>query len=200
MSVLFNLKNEFNDISSVLDVGCGYDSVLKDVLSDKIDVFSVGTDICFNDLIVSRQKKIHNGYVCADIKKLCFKEKSFDVVLCMHVIEHLERDMGYEVIKMFEKIAKKKIIMGIPNKARTPSYYIEEGELRTGHRSYWSAKNLSSLGYKVIPTDGIKCFENINARRAFRKFFLVRKMIQMQEIICKFFPEISVNFIAIKNF
>jgi len=49
-----------------------------------------------------------------DVRKLPFKQKSFDTVLCMEVIEHLEKEEAIRLIEDMEKIARKKIIITTP--------------------------------------------------------------------------------------
>jgi len=63
----------------------------------------------------SKKKQIHNEYILADLRKLEFKPKSFDAILCLEVIEHLTKEEGHDLIKKMEKWARKKIIITTPN-------------------------------------------------------------------------------------
>ena len=78
------LKKGLRDCSSVLDLGCGYDSPIQ-----HCDVtFSVGVDLFDPYLQESKKKAIHNEYIKADIRKVEFELESFDAIIAIEVLEH----------------------------------------------------------------------------------------------------------------
>lgn len=144
------LKKELSDCSTVLDLGCGYNSPIQYC---KVP-FSVGVELYEPYLEESKKKGIHSQYIKEDIGKVEFKPKSFDAILCSEVLEHLTKEDGYELIKKMEKWAKKKIIITTPN-----GYLLQDGYDNNPlqeHKSGWSVKELEKLGFKVYGINGWK--------------------------------------------
>ena len=102
---------DLNGHSSILDVGCGVDSLVRDN-----DVYSVGCDIHAPYLLESRDLKQHDGYVQCDLNEnLPFKDNSFDLALCADVVEHLEKEKGFNLLAELERVARKKVVVITPN-------------------------------------------------------------------------------------
>ena len=58
-----------------------------------------------------------NPDVLADVRKLPFKNNSFDCVLICEVLEHLPYSDFEKVLKKLSKIAKKRVVISVPNDA-----------------------------------------------------------------------------------
>jgi SAM-dependent methyltransferase len=72
----------------LLDAGCG-----NDELSVNIDVMGaerIGIDISLANIRSSKRVSKAADYVLADLTKLPFKDNSFNGVICINVIEHIE--------------------------------------------------------------------------------------------------------------
>jgi SAM-dependent methyltransferase len=137
------LKKELLGCSSVLDVGCGPNSRIQ--IADV--PFSVGVDLFEPYIQKSKEKKIHNKYIKADIREVEFKPDSFDAVICIDVLEHLTKEEGTELIKKMENWAKKKIIVFTPKGYRPQEQY--DDNLLQEHKSGWSRYELEEFGFKV---------------------------------------------------
>ena len=98
---VYVLKKELKDCQSVLDLGCGPDSPLQYCTNIK---HSIGVEAFQPYLDVSQKKNIHTEYINKNIGDLDFEEKSFDAVILMEVIEHMEETEGLDVIKKIEKM------------------------------------------------------------------------------------------------
>ena len=109
---VYVLKQELKDCESVLDLGCGPDSPLQYCSNVQ---HSVGVEAFQPYLEESKKKQIHSEYVSKKIGNLDFEENSFDAVIMLEVIEHLEEQEGLEVLKKLEKWARKKVIISTPN-------------------------------------------------------------------------------------
>ena len=97
-------------VQSLLDVGCGLATPTRD-----LDVpFKVGTDI-FGDYL--HKVKDCMVPVHCDAMNLgnLFREKSFDAVTCLDVVEHLEKEDGLKLKSMLEGISRKVVIFYTPN-------------------------------------------------------------------------------------
>jgi 2-polyprenyl-6-hydroxyphenyl methylase/3-demethylubiquinone-9 3-methyltransferase len=74
--------------SKILDMGCG-GGFLTHFLSQKGHE-TYGVDLSPSSLEIARKKDPKTHYLCADVTKLPFEDKSFDVVSAMDLLEHVE--------------------------------------------------------------------------------------------------------------
>ncbi|GAI94208.1 unnamed protein product, partial [marine sediment metagenome] len=81
------LKKELSDCETLLDLGCGRNSPVQYVSTP----YSLGTELFKPYLEESKGKRIHSEYIVADIRRIEFKENSFDAVLLLDVLEHLTK-------------------------------------------------------------------------------------------------------------
>src|SRR3989338_9256449 len=83
---------------TLLDVGCGSDSSIK-LFSHKLS--SVGIDAFMPSIEKSRKAKIHNSYKQMDALDIgkAFRESSFDCVIALDVIEHLDKKDSFRLIE-----------------------------------------------------------------------------------------------------
>lgn len=93
----FQKKNNLK----ILDVGCGTGIVLLEL--NKYGK-TVGIDVSINSLKFCRRRKIEN-ILLSEAQELPFKKESFDLVMALDVIEHLDYDI--QVMKEFKRICKK---------------------------------------------------------------------------------------------
>jgi len=94
---------------SCLDVGCGrgFFKVIQ-------DFYSVGCDIYQSSLIKAREKGYYDNLVRCDVRQLPFKPKSFDIAICVEVIEHLDKAGGIELLRQMEQIGSRQVIVMTP--------------------------------------------------------------------------------------
>ena len=89
--ILRAVLEESLDEHRVLDLGCGTGGILRDVLSESV---CVGVDR--NALALEICARNGAGHlVRGDLTELPFRSESFDAVLLMDVIEHLDDDAGF---------------------------------------------------------------------------------------------------------
>jgi len=93
------LERAIGDSRTVLDVGCGYPSPIR-TFSKKFH--SVGVDAFQPSIEKSRAEGIHNDYVNASVLEIGAKlnESSYDCVLACDLIEHLNKEDGWKLLKM----------------------------------------------------------------------------------------------------
>jgi len=108
----------------------------------------VGADIFQPYLIQSKELGIYSECVCCDIRLPPFKGGSFDIVICMAVLEHLKKEEGMNLIKDMECIARKQIIIDVP-KGTYEQHIARDGNPAQIHRSSWEPDDLKELGYTV---------------------------------------------------
>lgn len=138
-----------NEIISVLDVACGL-SLKSKFLPAQI---RVGVDI-FDEYFKHIESDVPYVVVKYDVRKLrdIFMPKSFDLVIACDIIEHLEKDESFDMIKQMEEIAKKAVIIENPHGFVPQNIDIlgYGGHDVQTHRSAWEKGDLEKLGYKVL--------------------------------------------------
>ncbi|MDD5037926.1 MAG: methyltransferase domain-containing protein [Dehalococcoidales bacterium] len=131
---------------TVLDVGCGKGEPMM-AINRHQHYLTVGIDVFEPYLRECRRQGIHHQYLLGDIRKLPFRDKSFDVVLCMEVLEHLERADGEKLLRDMERTARKQVLLTTPvGKYQQESF---EGNPHQEHKYIWSPDEMQALGYKV---------------------------------------------------
>ena len=131
---------------SILDVGCGKGEPMKFINRNK-SFYAVGLDVFKPYLRDCKKRGIHNDYILCDVKRLPLSERSFDVVLCTEVLEHLERRHGEELLQFMEKTARKQVIIATPVGEYKQLAY--DGNPYQEHRWVWSPTEINRFGYEV---------------------------------------------------
>lgn len=142
----------------ILDMGCGSGRHTGEASRFK-DIFVVGADMNFNDLIETRNRLnfIKNcgehgggkrGISAADITALPFKNNSFHHVICAEVLEHIPDDgqAALELIRVLKPGGS--LVISVPRFfpekicwALSKEYYNANG----GHVRIYKKKTISSL-------------------------------------------------------
>lgn len=161
---------ELKNCESLLDVGCGSNSPVQHF--SKNLKRSVGVDTFQPSIDQSKMKDIHNEYYMMNVLEMdkFFPEKSFDCVIATDLIEHLEKQDGFKLIEIMEKLAKKKVIIFTPNGFLEQKEY--DGNKYQVHLSGWDSGEMKKLGYRVIGINGWKFLRGEMASIRFRPKFL----------------------------
>ncbi len=96
------------DCSSILDVGCGDGRITNRLVS------KYGR-VCGLDSSEAALKHVESEKVLSGLDPLPFPDKSFDLVLCCEVLEHLPFETYPVALKELERVSKKYIIVSVPN-------------------------------------------------------------------------------------
>ncbi len=154
MNWLGNLiQKEINPDDTILDLGCGimigYDGLIcknilgtdiwkpyLNVIKDKVDTIEVGMSETFR-----------------------FMDNSYDVVICLDVIEHLDYDLAIKVLEECKRICRKKAIIYTPKEFKD-NHQDEDGAWGLGdnvfqnHLCLVDKQDLRSRGYTTKDHDG----------------------------------------------
>lgn len=135
-------------IKTILELGCGK-GAFGELINDKGEYRITGVDIFEPYLKVCRDGGKYEKVMKIDLtKKLPFKDKSFDMVVCLQTIEHLDEKAGLSLIKKMEIIAKKMVLITTPNGDCLQDEYDENKYQR--HLSAWIPLDFEKRGYQVF--------------------------------------------------
>ncbi|OGH11074.1 MAG: hypothetical protein A3B38_02715 [Candidatus Levybacteria bacterium RIFCSPLOWO2_01_FULL_36_13] len=149
----------FYQINSVLDVGCGEGFTMKKLKNAKIGKSWEGVE--YLDRAIEIGKKIHPDLkiIQGDIYSLPYKAKSFDLVVCTEVLEHLENPKN--ALLELIRVSKKYILLSVPNEPwfMLGNFLRGKNLSRFGndieHIQHWSSNSFE----KFVTLKGVKIIE-----------------------------------------
>ncbi len=190
------IEREVRGMNNLLDVGCGANSPVQ---TFNRNLYCVGVDAFEPSIEKSKLKKIHNEYLKLDVLKVGneFGDKSFDIVVALDLIEHLEKNDGLLLLDMMEKIASKKVII------YTPNGFLPQGDRESNpwqvHLSGWTVEEFEKRGYDVIGVNGIKSLRGEFAKVKNKPAFFWNLISDISELFVKTKPEKAFQLLAIKK-
>jgi len=135
------------EASSILDVGCGKGESFTAIVDQRQKHYTVGIDLFLPYLKIAKAKETHDDYLRCDVQSLPFRKNGIDTVICLEVIEHLEKKRALASIKAFEGVARFQAILSTPTGFYRQGEY--DGNPLQAHKSHWIPSELKNLGYKV---------------------------------------------------
>lgn len=108
--------------AKVLDAGCG-DGINMSVIENLLEQRGISADLTGTDYNSFRLKRAFDSgsypVLEADLRSLPFPSQSFDIVLCSHVLEHIEEDRC--ALGELSRIVKPEglVIIAVPNEGCT---------------------------------------------------------------------------------
>jgi ubiquinone/menaquinone biosynthesis C-methylase UbiE len=164
------IRRELNkEIRTILDVGCGQGLVGRYGIHHR-NMFMVGADIFEPDIKIARERGAYDEYIVCDARSLPFRAKSCDAVLCLELLEHLDKQEGLNLIRNVEAVAVRKVIISTP----VGFLNTDPGANRSGqdeanpyqdHKGGWGADELRTLGYRVYYNNYLHRLEKFLAAR-----------------------------------
>ncbi len=134
---------------NVLDVGCGEGYIASYIKSSFPEIDMVCSDISKECVKKARSACSNMGFAISDGRSLGFRSKSFDLVICLEVLEHLERPE--KVVKELRRVSRKGVIVSVPNEplwrisniARLA--YLKDMGNTPGHIQHFNKNKLGTL-------------------------------------------------------
>ncbi|WP_040413576.1 class I SAM-dependent methyltransferase [Desulfosporosinus sp. OT] len=138
------------DSRTVLDVGCGIGTTLKEFCCP----IKIGVDAHrpYLENAKSGEQFIKINFPAERLSEL-FLPNSLESVTLIDVIEHLEKGIALDVLRQVEVIAFKRVIVFTPRgffKQIDVDHYGLGGESYQRHRSGWEVEDFQKLGYNVV--------------------------------------------------
>jgi 2-polyprenyl-3-methyl-5-hydroxy-6-metoxy-1,4-benzoquinol methylase len=139
------LKYFPKDVKTVLDVGCGVGELIMVLKRAGYEV--EGCD--FDPVCLEKSRRIEKEKIKqADAQKLStfFNRDSFDLITCMHILEHLP--YPFDALREIRSVTKKYALIAIPN-ARYITFDERETHLYSWNRSTF--RNFAEqAGFEVL--------------------------------------------------
>ena len=126
-----------------------------------------------------------------------FKDKSFDCVVALDLIEHLTKEEGAKLLKDIERIAKKKVVIFTPNGFVPQGEY--DGNTYQIHKSGWGFKEMEKKGYKVYGLNGLKVLRGEYAKVKLKPEALWERISYGSRLLTKAIPSASYQILAVKS-
>jgi hypothetical protein len=186
-------KKEVQGCQTLLDLGCGYNS--------PVQYFNVpektGVEIHAPYLTESQKKGVHQHYHQGDIMDMRFPLRSFDVVFCSEVLEHLAYHDGLELLRRMDGWAAKKVIITTPNGYVHQEAY--DGNRYQAHRSIWFPRDFRRQGYKVSGMSGLKWIRGEQGQCVVKPEVLGMRLASISYRITRYMPELDFQVLAVKD-
>lgn len=134
--ILNQLEEEYE---SIIDVGCGRGFFVKKLIEKFPDKKIMGADLLPTLNIEGLQ------YYQTNIESIPLEDKSVDVVVCSHVLEHVQH--LDKVINELKRIGKKKIIVTVPKQRYY--YYTLDLHVRFFNHKFELAEAMDMNSYEI---------------------------------------------------
>ncbi len=156
------IRSVLRDTDRVLDVGCsvGTGSVVLD------ERRTCGVDIHLDSLRTARAACRRGPVICADVVSLPFADGSYDIVVALDVLEHLDPDTGSRFIAELLRVSARDLIVLTPSGFDPQPAQPDQPWME--HRSGWTADQLEGWGLRVQGWGGPKALRIAGSGGQFR--------------------------------
>jgi SAM-dependent methyltransferase len=184
---------------TLLDVGCGKGEPAK-FINRKDKYFAVGFDAFEPYLRKDLVEKIHNAYVQGDVRFLPFADHVFDSVICLEVLEHLERSGGEQLLQELERVARKQVIVSTPVGKYKQGVF--DGNPHQEHKYIWDPVEMEEKGYKVkgVGLKNLGGKAGVESKDSAPIQLLVNVLWVLTSPFTHYFPKMAGDMVCIKTF
>lgn len=143
--------------TNLLDIGCGEGVISLQILQHFPDIRIVGVDYSLEAIEKANKlcASVHNNksayilFKSGDIYNLEFQNNSFDIVLCLEVLEHLERPQ--DALMEIYRVCKRQLIISVPHEpwfrlGNLLSFkHVTRAGNPSGHIQHWTNSTFSEF-------------------------------------------------------
>ncbi len=98
----------------ILDIGCGEgESLLRLTAAHPQVNIRAGIDVLPNSLQLAQTRLPHASFSLADAGRLPFPDRSFDLVICLEVLEHLPQPAL--ALQEICRVARQRVLLSVPH-------------------------------------------------------------------------------------
>jgi ubiquinone/menaquinone biosynthesis C-methylase UbiE len=131
---------------SFLDAGCGEGFVARRVIDAVPGISLTGCDVSQTALEIAAAANPEGRFVAGSVVDLPFPDRSFDVVGCFEVLEHLPDDLPRKALSELGRVARQAVVLSVPheplfclaNAARGKNLDVRPRGSDPDHKQFWS--------------------------------------------------------------
>jgi SAM-dependent methyltransferase len=139
--------------ASFLDAGCGEGFVASRLLLEMPELALTGCDLSEDALQVAAAANPRSRFVYGSVIDLPFPDRSFDVVGCFEVLEHLPGDLPGRALTELARVSRGSVLLSVPheplfslaNAARGKNLDIRPRGSDPDHRQFWTREGFGRL-------------------------------------------------------
>jgi SAM-dependent methyltransferase len=136
-----------------LDAGCGEGFVARRIINAMPDVVLTGCDVSGLALEIAASANPEARFVTGSVIDLPFPDRSFDVVGCFEVLEHLPGDFPRRALSELARVARRAVVLSVPheplfclaNAARGKNLDVRPRGSDPDHKQFWSVPAFAAL-------------------------------------------------------
>lgn len=145
---IYSIVNKIK-IESVIDLGCGEGHLLNFLSPHLQNKYCAAIDFDENEVKDAKNNLLNCDVTKASIYNVPYPDRSFDLVICTEVLEHLDSpDVAISEIK---RLSKKYVILSVPREPLWRSLnmlrlsYLNSFGNTPGHINHWSARSFKKI-------------------------------------------------------
>jgi SAM-dependent methyltransferase len=139
--------------ASFLDAGCGEGFVASRLLQEMPELALTGCDLSEEALMVAAAANPQGHFVYGSVVALPFPDRSFDMVGCFEVLEHLPGDLPNQALAELARVSRGTVLLSVPheplfslaNAARGKNLEIRPRGSDPDHRQLWTREGFGRL-------------------------------------------------------
>jgi SAM-dependent methyltransferase len=136
-----------------LDAGCGEGFVARRILDADPEIALTGCDVSGVALEMAASANVGARFVTGSIADLPFPDRSFDVVGCFEVLEHLPDDLPRQALSELARVARQAVVLSVPheplfglaNAVRGKNLDVRPRGSDPDHKQFWSRSGFGEL-------------------------------------------------------
>jgi len=136
-----------------LDAGCGEGFVARRIIDALPDIALTGCDVSGVALEIAASTNPEARFVAGSVAELPFPSRSFDVVGCFEVLEHLPGDLPRQALAELARVARQAVVLSVPhepmfclaNAARGKNLDVRPRGSDSDHKQFWSRSAFGAL-------------------------------------------------------
>jgi ubiquinone/menaquinone biosynthesis C-methylase UbiE len=136
-----------------LDAGCGEGFVARRVIDAVPGISLTGCDVSQSALEIAAEANPEARFVAGSVVDLPFPDRSFDVVGCFEVLEHLPGDLPRRALSELGRVTRHAVLLSVPheplfclaNAARGKNFDVRPRGSDPDHKQFWSQSAFGKL-------------------------------------------------------
>ncbi|MHA1755975.1 MAG: methyltransferase domain-containing protein [Promethearchaeota archaeon] len=120
-NLIFNILNfKHNKNYKIIDVACGYDSLILKIANLFKNSKIIGNDLCWKGILENKSKNLSNLTLTSEniLNSKFWENKAYDLIICKNTLHHLNSEQQEGLIIQMVKFSKNVIIVEIEDPQR----------------------------------------------------------------------------------